>query len=781
MLDRIGRWNLLAAMLIAQLLASESQAVELVSDGKAVAVIVITPEAMAWEAPETKRRRRAPQDPIADVKYAASELIEHIEKMSGAKLDILARGDDLAGRVPIYLDQAADAGLDKMTKKVSTDQAAFTLKVDGKSISICGLSHEGTLFGCYELLEQLGVRWFMPGEIGRVIPETKTVQVREQVTTRGPSFPARWAAGYAGKFKTWQRRMRMGGPHFPSAHGIRMPKTHSFEEKPDCYALIDGVRKDRQLCVSNPETLKGAVETVRNYFKQKLDSPWIGIGPHDGRGFCECDGCKALDGGDWDPFAAHMSMTDRYLWFFGKILDGIADEFPNKKICFYSYASYNRPPVRVEPNSRIIPAFAPITICRIHGLGNPICPEKDKYYRWMVGEWGKALPEIYDRGYWFNLACPGFVFPMVHRLRTQIPISHELGITGWRVECLAHWGSEVPSLYIAGKLMWNHKADVDALMDDYFTTYFGPAAAEMKKYFTLIDSRVRDTDVHTGSSYDMPLLYPPPVRQRAQEFLTAAAKKTAADPYARRVKAIQQVFDYTDAFCVMMESRAAHQWPKAAESLKQVESLLDTLTSEYDIELVTKKYGISYMERFFRKPTVQGYERAVMKGTFLAGLDDLWKFKIDQDGIGGGLQWYSTDLTGGNWRMLHTSSSSWSNQGLRHFKGDGWYRQRITVPDIPKGKEVFLWFGGVDEMARVWLNDKLLGDSPGRAFVPFEFDVTEVVKPGQENVVGLRVTNKKLNEVGTGGIVAPVFFWSPNEEGHKPTWGGEDVTPIEFK
>lgn len=54
-------------------------------------MVVITPEAMAWEAPETKRRRRAPQDPIADVKCAASELVEHIEKMSGAELDVLAR------------------------------------------------------------------------------------------------------------------------------------------------------------------------------------------------------------------------------------------------------------------------------------------------------------------------------------------------------------------------------------------------------------------------------------------------------------------------------------------------------------------------------------------------------------------------------------------------------------------------------------------------------------------------------------------------------------------
>jgi hypothetical protein len=718
---------------------------------------------------------------LADVKYAAMELMEHVERMSGAKLEVVSPGDDLAGRVPIYLDQAADAGLDKLTGKVSTNGAAFTLKVERNSISIRGLSPEGTLFGCYELLEQLGIRWFMPGEIGRVIPRTTTVRVQEQVTSQGPSFPARWAAGYAGKFRTWQRRMRMGGPHFPSAHGIRMPKTHSFEKKPDCYALIGGVRKDRQLCVSNPETLQGAIETVGNYFRTNPDSPWIGLGPHDGRGFCECDGCCELDGGDWDPFAAHMSMTDRYLGFFNKILDGIADEFPSKKICFYAYASYNRPPVKVTPNPRIVPAFAPITICRRHGLGNPICPEKDKYYRWMVGEWGKVLPELYDRGYWFNLACPGFLFPMVHRLRTQIPISRELGITGWRVECLAHWGSELPSLYIASKLMWDHEADVDALMEDFLSRYFGPAASPMRDYFALIDSRMRDSDVHTGSSYDVPLVYPPAVRRQAREYLSAAAREATNEPYAQRVRALRQVYDYTDAFCAMMESRATHQWPRAGESLKQIDRLLDTLTSQYDIELVTKRYGISYMERFFRKPTVQGYERAIAKGTFLAGMEDLWMFKIDQEGIGEALQWYSADLTGGNWQTLHTSSSSWSNQGLRHFKGDGWYRQHVLLPEIADGKRVFLWFGGVDETARVWLNGTLLGDSPGRAFVPFEFDVTEAVAPGRENVVSVRVTNMKLNEVGTGGIVAPVFFWVPSEAGHKPTWGGEEVTPIEFQ
>ena len=76
MLDRNGRGRLLGVVLIALLLAPVSQAVELVRDGKAVAVIVMTPAAMDWEAPETRGRRRAVQDPIADVKYAASERVE---------------------------------------------------------------------------------------------------------------------------------------------------------------------------------------------------------------------------------------------------------------------------------------------------------------------------------------------------------------------------------------------------------------------------------------------------------------------------------------------------------------------------------------------------------------------------------------------------------------------------------------------------------------------------------------------------------------------------------
>ena len=88
-------------------------------------------------------------------------------------------------------------------------------------------------------------------------------------------------------------------------------------------------------------------------------------------------------------------------------------------------------------------------------------------------------PELYDRGYWSNLADPGFPFIIVHRLRDEIPACHTLGVKGWRVETFPNYAPQFPSMYVAAKLMWNHQTDVDALLKDCYAKFFGPAAAPM--------------------------------------------------------------------------------------------------------------------------------------------------------------------------------------------------------------------------------------------------------------------------------------------------------------
>ncbi len=126
-----------------------------------------------------------------------------------------------------------------------------------------------------------------------------------------------------------------------------------------------------------------------------------------------------------------------------------------------------------------------------------------------------------------------------------------------------------------------------------------------------------------------------------------------------------------------------------------------------------------------------------------------------------GAKGWDPAYTGGSWQTIKPCTESWSGLGLRYYKGLAWYRQTVDVPAEGQGKRVFLWVGAIDEMAKVWLNGKLVGISPRITFKPFELDVTEMVEPGKPNTLVLCVSNERLDELGTGGIMGPVMLYMP--------------------
>jgi hypothetical protein len=732
-------------------------AATLVKDGKPMAVVAL------------------PAEPDEHEQLALGDLIEHIRKMSGAELDtatvdakdvnaFLARAK-AAGHVPILLGRNV---FERLTKKkpVEAVRGSFVVQVDRNAVMIAGVE-EGTYYGVIELLEQLGCRWFMPGDLGTVIPRLQTIEVRRQRTEQRPSFPSRW---FQMPNRDWQRRMRCGGPVFPGAHGIPAPRvkkdktTGEIEpaEYAELFALRDGKRTSRQHCVSNPKLIEYAAEQVKQRRKAGK-GPVIGMGPNDGSGFCECDGCRALDGDDFDPFSNEPSVTDRYIWFFNQVLDRANTDYPDTKLGFYIYHSYMRPPTRWKPDPRIMGALAPIALDRVHGFSNPVAAEKS-YARWLYQEWGKIMPELYDRGYWSNLACPGFPFIIVHRLRDEIPACHELGVKGWRVETFPNYGPQFPSMYVAGKLMWNHQTDVDALLEDCFEQFFGPAVGPMGQYIVLMDAALRDGDYCTGSAWDMPHFYPPSLRVKARSLLDQGKKLASGRGiFEQRVRMITQTFDMLEAFCAMMDARVRVDFVEAKAHLDKLDAVANQLMAYEPVPMLSAgrfSTYVNYMRRFFRPCTEQGHQRVTNGNRLVVAAQDEWQFQIDPARVGEDIGLWRPEMIGGGWQTIKTSSSSWSNQGLRYYKGLAWYRQTVEVPRGFAGQRTFLWCGGVDESAKVWLNGQVIGISHGATFYPFELDATQAVRPGK-NVIVVCVSNQVVNELGTGGIVAPLLLYAP--------------------
>jgi beta-galactosidase len=77
--------------------------------------------------------------------------------------------------------------------------------------------------------------------------------------------------------------------------------------------------------------------------------------------------------------------------------------------------------------------------------------------------------------------------------------------------------------------------------------------------------------------------------------------------------------------------------------------------------------------------------------------------------------------------------------------GWGWYRKHFIVNKEYTGHKYFIEFEGVQKYCKVWINGKYLGDHKG-GYGSFDFDITEVLKPGEDNVIAVAVNNKQVDE-----------------------------------
>jgi exo-1,4-beta-D-glucosaminidase len=84
------------------------------------------------------------------------------------------------------------------------------------------------------------------------------------------------------------------------------------------------------------------------------------------------------------------------------------------------------------------------------------------------------------------------------------------------------------------------------------------------------------------------------------------------------------------------------------------------------------------------------------------------------------------------------------------FASSWWYRKSFTVPAAWAGKTLWLDFRGINYRADIWLNGRKLAgsDDVAGAWRTYEFDVTDLVRPGAANVLALEITAQKETDLG---------------------------------
>jgi exo-1,4-beta-D-glucosaminidase len=83
------------------------------------------------------------------------------------------------------------------------------------------------------------------------------------------------------------------------------------------------------------------------------------------------------------------------------------------------------------------------------------------------------------------------------------------------------------------------------------------------------------------------------------------------------------------------------------------------------------------------------------------------------------------------------------------FAVSWWYRKQFAAPAFYAGKTAWLDFEGINYRANVWLNGKQIANSNdvAGAWRTYEFNVTEALKPGAENVLAVQVFAPTENDL----------------------------------
>ncbi len=195
-----------------------------------------------------------------------------------------------------------------------------------------------------------------------------------------------------------------------------------------------------------------------------------------------------------------------------------------------------------------------------------------------------------------------------------------------------------------------------------------------------------------------------------------------------------------------------------------------------------------------------------------------WNFRLDPDNVGVDQKWFDMPFVfqdhikvpgcwqgqgfGSDSTELHKEFFTDIRPFRATYEGTGWYSKTFYLPKSYKGKRIWLSFGGSNPTTEVWLNGKKLG-SNHLPFVPFGFEITDVVKSDSANHIAVRVSEedrllgmtyyycgkwsglyRDVELVATGEIYIDSLYVYPNAKNGeiiiKAVFGGNSNKAISF-
>ena len=438
-------------------------------------------------------------DALPSVTYAAEELRDFTEKMTGVRLPIMTVADEARASLP---PKAVFLNMSRLSSQVSCPlnlgNDGFSLKVAEGDLLVTG-GKRGVLYGVYELLERYGgCRWYASWHT--VVPARDAFSVPDDLDdAQTPAFLCRdvhWWDYFKGDFAARNRvnggsnrqQARHGGNTWRFGGGLGnchtferlLPPEKYFDEHPEYFSMVSGVRlKERtQLCLTNPDVLRLVTSNVLARIRKDPGAKFYGVSQNDWRNWCECPACKAVD----DEEGSHAGTVVR---FVNAIAEAVEKEFPDKIIETLAYQYTRHAPKKTKLRHNVIPCLCSIECDFSRPLATSPCPDNVSFLK-DVEDWNRQTDCLYVWDYVTDFRCYPHPFPNVYVLQENVKFFRDHGVKMLFEQgaCQGrHAGFAELKGWLLAKWMWNPDLPAEPLIADFFNGYYGKAAPIVRAVF----------------------------------------------------------------------------------------------------------------------------------------------------------------------------------------------------------------------------------------------------------------------------------------------------------
>lgn len=421
----------------------------------------------------------------------------------------------------------------------------------------------GSINAAYHFLKTLGVRWYYPDETGLIIPKMKDIALPNLNLVSRPDFPMRDLLVYYNEFLharpgledmgdriKWQLWLGLNSDvnvlGHTQGHGTMavICRDEMKQAHPEYYALYNGKRAVNfdgygAPCLSSEGLLEENVKFIRAAY-EICNEPMFSVSPSDSYTLCGCDLCKGKD----SPTRGFRGQLSNYVWAY---VDRVARElyktYPDRKIQGIAYCPYQLPPDNVQ-------TFSPnvvVGVCQWRSLFYD--KSEREYFLKLRKDWLEKLPsktlftwDYYLHG-WENRSQWVHVPTFFPRLIAEdlkslkgISLGDHTDIGNTNANRMKEFGDAMSvnhlNAYVTAACLWNADTDIDALLEEYYKMYYGPAAPQMKAFIEYSEANwMKATKDYTVIDKFFELLEP--------------AKKAAGDSiYGKRIARLENYMQH---------------------------------------------------------------------------------------------------------------------------------------------------------------------------------------------------------------------------------------------